>query len=391
MQDDRQNPQSGVPGVTPAEQPYTVEQPASAAPQTTFAPTQPDQPFGAAPSPAPTAPAPSFDQPQVFSPQPAAAFSTEAVPAAPAATPTTPWAPPAAPAAPVAPTAASGFIPGAANPFVQKRKFPIMPLAIVGGVLLLALAAFAVFKFVLNSITLEDVTTARTSYNNLSDNVYDASSAVRSLDTATTTAEFESKLKVFEAKLADAEKQYNALKDSPVQHNSKVHQKFEAFDKKWAPYVAFLKANVKDSQTLLPIQIEFEAKMDDLAASAPSSTAQLGAYLANFKTLVDDTSDELKNVKMSLDENQKMLESLQKFLGTTTDLISKAQSDLAAGASIYTVTGHIYDISSASYDMNDELYSLQNQLSDKGKLLDPASEFNEFGDSLSQLYSDMSK
>lgn len=392
MQDDKQAPQptSDMPGVSPTgQQPYTVEQPGQdgtpvPAAQTVFSPgdvLHPQQPADTA-VPAET-------------PQPAQAASTDQFAA---------WSAPAAPAAPVTPNAtgnpaapadplsnANVVIPGMAGASASKRKIPKLPLIIVGGLLVLAAVGFGVYKFVLSAISLEDVTTARTSYNSLSDNAYDAGNAVRDLDTADTSAAFESKLALFESKIADAEKQYNTLKDSPVQRNKAVHEKFEAFDKKWKPYVEFLKSNAKDGKAILPIQIAFETKADELSKSTPSTTAQISAYLTEFKKLVDDTSADLKEVKLTIPENQKILEALQKFLNIASEKSAAAQKDLAAGASTYTITSHLYDLDSASYELSSELLDLQGQLNDKAELLDPADEFNAFGDSLRNLYDDLSK
>lgn len=270
-----------------------------------------------------------------------------------------------------------------ATPLANKN---LIKRGVIGAAIIVVAAVGFVAFSQMNKITKDDATEARQNALAISDDMYSVESALSYSSGAKTSSELDSKMSLAENKLADADKKYNAIKDSRVLKDKKVKEKFDAVDKKWKDYIAFAKDSVKDTKAFYPTIIDFTDKTSTLGKSNPTTTAELNSYLSQYKTIVTDTSTKMKSVKLVVAENKKLQGKTQEYLDKTASLINTAQTDLSSGKKSYEVLSDIYDIQSASYDFSDDVYSIEKEIDNKGKQLDPSTEFDALLSALSDLY-----
>ncbi|HSX31068.1 MAG TPA: hypothetical protein VLE99_04075 [Candidatus Saccharimonadales bacterium] len=356
-----------------SDKPYAVTPPASDNPTTPS-----DNSIPSADSPAPAAP-------QVFTPTQPTAVASSSSSDMPISSMPTPQ--PVAGAMPmpqpmVTPTMGT-----------QPKSSRRLLLSLVGAavvVVLLGGGAFAAYTYT-HRISLTDISNARQATNSIEDDMLDIGNAATDMENASTTDEFNSKVSLINTKMADAQKEYKVLKSSHVQRDKDVHAKFKIVDGKWTPFISYINDNVSDMKTLQPIMLKFEGDITTLTQTEPSTVAALKTYLSNFKSILDDASGKIASAQMKVSENGKVLTAFKTFLDTSSQAVSKAQSDLNSGKDSFTIEDDLFSVDDAESTFEESLTSVESQISDHEKQVDPSTQFNNFQSALDSLYSKASK
>jgi|GEM_PF-6263774 len=356
----------------PAAAPSAAMPPAPEMPAAVVSPT-------AAPAFPPAPEVPSF-QPGIVTPT---ATPMPAIPPAPA-DPMQPMAPQPFVGGPAAPAPLPTFSP---NPPMSGSSSSLKKLLIIiGGVVGVLVIALLVFMLAFNkNITATDVSNAQDASEAIFNDVEESSAALTESALATSGDEVKSKLDLANTKLADAQKKYQTLSKSAVLNDKTVKSKFKALDAKWKPYIDFETNGVHDDQALMPAIISFTDKTDQISQSTPSSTAQLSEYLSQLKAVTDSTKSQLASVKVTLSENQQLLQDLNAYLDSFLSAIGKAQSDLAGGKDLFSVSDDLFSVDDATTKFEGQVGSISSQLDDKEKKLSPSNELTAYETALDQL------
>lgn len=364
--------------------PYAPAQPATPVPQPqpqpapqTFAPTAQPSPY-AATQPAPVQPPAPMQTPQAYGPAPQPPTPGVAGPQINPYQPTQGFNP-----------AGSGYPPQqpfAPNAFPTSAGRNLKPLLALAGVFAVVVVGALLYFFVFGKhVTYADTQAAQKTSDALFNDMSDINEAFINFDSGNSLNDATNQLNTAKTKLADAQKQFQTLKKSPVQHDGTVHGKFKALDSKWDGYTAYVNDNMSDLQTLLPILTDFESSLEQMSNNPPTTTAGLSSYLTSLKSKIDEANTKTQGVKLKLSENQAILTALQSFLSSASQDIGQAVSDNAGGKGIYTVEDDIFKIDDAQSTFSDASTKAQDQIDSHAKQVDPSSQFEAFRSSLDSL------
>jgi hypothetical protein len=252
--------------------------------------------------------------------------------------------------------------------------------------------SFILFKVLFNHpITRAQVNSAMTTASNFDDDVFAATNDINKSQSAASAGEVRSAVDDANGKLDDAEKEFATLKKSNVLSDDDVNGAFKTLDSKWGPYLAYLRGSASDYQDILPVFIDFTAKVDKLNKANVSTRSQLSSYLNQFKEIVDVTSKKLNGIKPVLPEDKDLLDAFKEDLDSSSSVVAKAGKDLSAGKQAYVVENDllgIFDVQDKFYDKIDKISA---KLDDKEKKLKPDKAYDAFTDSLDKLLDKVDK
>ncbi len=395
MQNDQPNPWDPT-QQPPQYNPYPAQMPPQSAqippvpPQPPQPIAQPTQPYYGAPQPAqPQAPqAPFMAQP---------AQPPTALPSQPAQQP---WLAQPAPK-PMYPTQypqQQQYQPQPQQSYAQPKSFfqkfklrlPWRPKAIAAVavvVLLVAGAVFAGTQLIHRPIHHEDVLTAIQAAQNADQDLSDALQTYNdeSVGATATASTIAIAAGTINSKLADAKSQVDALKKSAVLGDGKVSTAFQAYDKKFGPYVDYLQQNNSDFTKIGPIVNGAMAKLQSAINNVPSSNSKMPSYLSNLKSQLEAINKQLGSVQVQSDTNKQGLTAFKAYISSWLDDVGQAQSDLAGGSDYYTVVEDLFKIDSAQTKLYNALDNVNTQESANLKRLDPENEFNALTSALTNL------
>ncbi len=338
----------------------------------------------------PGAPTP---QPDVTPPQQPAMMPQTVINPTPAAAPTAMPAQPFASAIPGTPAVDTSqmFAPDMVTTApVKKTKLPLFLALGIGGALVLAVGGFFAVRVLFGGITTADMDAARTASNSIASNLTTVSFAVSDVDSVSTTAELTQDTDRASKALAEVQKQYLILKASHVQRDATVHQKFIAFEAKWGPYNTYSRNSIKDLKAMVPQMIALTDDMNELTKNAPSTIDGVGAYLTQYKSIVDNASTQAGKLQLTVDDNKQVMAVFKDFLTATSTSIASAQSDLAA-KNITKLESDLTAIENSQSTFDSKLSDIQNKADKKFSDLSPVDPFNALKSALSDLDSKISK
>lgn len=350
----------------------------------------PPQPFGQ-PGLTPTGPQPSLvPQPDIVAPAapgavipvstPAGAFSPTAVsPTQPGVTPT------AAGEVYGAGAPASYSTTPASMPAAPKSGNKRLVLGLIGGFIVLVLAVGGFMLYMLSkSIKPKDINTAQSASSALRTDINDITDSFNDMDVSSDSNKVNDAVNVIDTKLTDAEKQYNTLKSSPIQHDKDVQQKFAAFSAKWPAFVTYLRDNSKDMQAISPILTDLGDKSSALASKPPKTNAELTTYLTSYKAILEEANNKVKNVQLKVAENQQLVAALKTFLESSTASVTKAQQDLAAG-NASAASSDLLKVQDSESTFVSKGKDIEDKISQKRDQIDPLDEYRAFASQLNKL------
>lgn len=270
----------------------------------------------------------------------------------------------------------------------SKRKLPLAQIAVAAtAVVIVALLAFLGTRLIHGPIKHADVLSAIQVAQNMDQDLTSArftydSTAVGSDSNATTIA---TAVNTINSKLEDAESQLNNFKKSPVLGDATVSRDFQAYEKKFGPYVDYLKQNTSDYAKLGPVVNIAMSKLQSALTNTPTSNSGMASYLSSITSIIDSSLSQLNKIQVSSTTNKQGLTAFKSYLQSLSGAVGAARSDLKAGKDYYVVEGDLFNTGSAETKFIDAVDNINQQESANLKQLDPENEFGTLTSALAAL------
>jgi hypothetical protein len=261
----------------------------------------------------------------------------------------------------------------------------IEKLAIAGlAVLTITLTATVVMAVSRNTITNWDVAAANNSAAELSADVSEATSNLKTMESATTTTDFTTASVGLASEISDAQKQYNILQTSPVLKDAGTNSKFTPLKAKWSSYASFVQGTSSDYKTLGPLLVGLNSSQQNVL-SASRQTSNLPAELTQYQSLITTTSQQIAPLKMLTAPDQQMLAALETYIKSSNTSIAQAQTDVSHNKGINVISADITTIAAAAAVFSNTQDSLITSGSSTLMQLDPSNSISTFIAALSDL------
>ena len=258
-------------------------------------------------------------------------------------------------------------------------------IAVFAIVVLIAGGGVAYLLLLAKPITSADLTTATTAATNMNSDLTDAALALTTISVGSDSlTDLNSQLSTMTSKLNDAQTQFNAVKDSPVLHDSATNKAFQALNTKWQPYVAFLQNSGTDYKTMGPVAVNLQAGLDAATKLPTDNNAQYAAYLAALSAAVNTAQTQAAGLHMTLTGDQQTVTALKTYLRAASADTIKAKADLSRN-DLSAVYDDENNLDSAQETFQKTSDAATQQLNDQEKSLDPSQQITDFLNALTTL------